>query len=229
MQRRFSQIIIIFFNCLPIVGVAFYNWLPFEMFWLFWVETLIIALFNSIRVLYSQGHEQHQNFENAPLHFNGKKALKYLMGRIFVFLFYSIFIIVFIGFLSSRKSDSLHLLQTLAFANKLFNLALVLSICSQAYYLIRFFFMNRAYYYTAPSSFSALFDGRQIVIHVAVVLGSVGSTFLFKGDKNPQYTAIWIISILCLVKCVYELYFQNSDQQFQTDLSIAKESRQSIR
>lgn len=217
MQQGFPKLITIFFNIFPIIGVAFYNWLPFEMFWLFWLETLIIAVFNTIRVLYSQGHSQQQMFDDEPLDYNPGKAFKYILGRVFVFLFYSVFIIVFIGFLSSPKNESLHVMQTIALTNKLFNLALILSICSQAYYLIRYFFMNRAYYYTSPESFPMLFDGRQIVIHVAVVLGALGGTFLFKGNDNPKFAAIWVIGILCVVKCVYELFTLDSYEALKTE------------
>lgn len=212
MEHRISNLLVVFFNILPIIGVAFYNWLPFEMFWLFWVETLIIAAFNSIRVFYSQGHA-FETFQDGPLQFNGGKAFRYLLGRTLVFLFYSLFIIIFIGFLASPKKDSMHVLKTLAFANQFFNLALILCICSQAYYLIRYFFMNRAYYYSSADSFPILFDGRQIVIHIAVVVGAVGSTFLFKDNNNAQYASIWVIATLCLAKCVYELYAQNVFQK----------------
>ncbi len=222
MEQRFSNLLVVFFNILPIIGVAFYNWLPFEMFWLFWVETLIIAAFNCIRVFYSQGHAVSEQFQDAPLHFNGSRAFKYLLGRTLVFLFYSLFIIIFIGFLASPKKDSMHVVKTLAFANSFFNLALILCICSQAYYLVRYFFMNRAYFYSSPDSFPILFDGRQIVIHIALVIGAVGSTFLFKGNSNPQYASIWVIATLCIAKCVYELYAQHVSQKVPTE-ALAKQ------
>ncbi len=197
------------FNLVPIIGVAYYDWAPFEMFWLFWMETLIIAFFNTIRVLYSQGYEAGTPV-SAPLQLNFGSAIRYLFMRIFIFLFYAIFIIVFIGVLGSTDSNGIRALGAIAFQNKLFNLALLIIFCSQSYYLTRYFFMNRTYYYSKPSEYAGLFDGRQIVIHVAVVLGAVGATFLFKKESHSHWAAIWTIGIFCLLKCIFDLYFISS-------------------
>lgn len=227
MANRFSYLVTIGFNCLPIIGVAFYNWMPFEMFWLFWVETLIISCFNCIRILFSQGYAANIPFAKVPLHFNVYKALRYLLGRILVFLFYSLFIIIFIGFLASPKDDAINVVKTLAFSNRLFNLALILCVVTQGYYLVRYFLMNRAYFYSGVADYPVIFDGRQIVIHVAVVLGAVGSTFLFKDVANPRYAAVWIIATLCLAKCVYEILSTPSVAHAQPDFLPAKQSASS--
>src|SRR5690606_16224586 len=94
---------ILIFNIVPIIGVAWYNWSPFEMFWLFWVETLIIAVFNAIRIAYSQGQEPGKPLTNQSLQLNIASAIKYMLMRLGIFLFYSIFIITFIGVLGSNK------------------------------------------------------------------------------------------------------------------------------
>lgn len=199
----------IVFNLVPIIGVAYYDWAPFEMFWLFWMETLIIAFFNTIRILFSQGYEAGQP-AGSSLQLNYIAAIKYLVLRIVIFLFYAIFIIVFIGILGSSDSNGIRALGAIAFQNKLFNLALLIIFCSQSYYITRYFFMNRAYYYSRPSEYAGIFDGRQIVIHVAVVVGAVGATFLFKKESSSQWAAIWTISIFCLLKCILDLYFISS-------------------
>ncbi len=196
---------IIVFNMIPILGVAFYDWSPFEMFWLFWMETLIISIFNTVRVLFSQSRQPHENIEDNSISLNYFSSLKYLVLRIFVFLFYSLFIFVFIGLMASKDSEPLRMVKTLAFQNLLFNIALLSAIATNVYYLIRFFFINGAYRYSKPSDYSGIFDGRQIVIHIAVVLGAVGSAFLFKKSGNAQYASVWIISVFCITKCIFEL------------------------
>ena len=212
-NRSIAFFTIILFNLVPVAGVAFYNWLPFEMFWLFWMETLVLSFFTSVRILFSQGHTAGLNNENLVLRFNTGPALKYLLTRIGIFIFYSIFIITFIGF-AAPKTDPVQVVRTLAFQNLLFNLALLLIICSNLFYLLRHFFMNGAYLFASRKDYAALFDGRQIVIHVAVVLGAVGATFLFKND--PQgYGAVWIISILCLAKCILELYLLKRSGEYR--------------
>jgi hypothetical protein len=203
--------VILLFNLVPVLGVAFYNWSPFEMFWLFWMETLLIAFFNTIRVFYSQGFEPGDNLAAAKMKYHFLMAFKYLLARIFIFFFYSIFIVVFIGFIAHKEKSPGNVLGTIVFQNRLFNLALILCICSQTYLLIRYFFMNGAYFYSKPSGYSAIFDGRQIVMHVAVVVGAVGAIFLFKNVKNESYASVWIIAVFCVIKCIFELYFSNQE------------------
>jgi hypothetical protein len=205
-----ESLVIILFNIVPILGVAYYNWAPFEVFWLFWMETLIIAFFNAIRVLYSQGLEQPTETTSTALKLNFKDAAGYLLVRIFVFFFYALFIIVFIGVLGSSTTSGVKSLAVIFFANKLFNIALLLTLLSQSFYLIKYFFMNGAYRFSKPGEYSALFDSRQIVIHVAVVLGAVGSSFLFK--EGNQHTALWVIGVFCLVKCIVELYLVSNSK-----------------
>ena len=210
---KYQWLIIIAFNLVPIAGVAYYDWLPFDMIWLFWMETLVLSFFNAVRVLYSQGHPAGSEPKERPMAYNGGAAFKFLLGRIGIFLFYSIFIVVFIGFLNGRKGDSVHVVQTIFFGNRLFNWALLLGVASQAFYLIKYFFMNGQYYYAKVSDYAVVFDGRQLVIHIAVVLGAVGSSFLFKDSDPKGYGAIWIIAIFCVVKSVFELLALNSSSK----------------
>ncbi|QGW28521.1 DUF6498-containing protein [Phnomibacter ginsenosidimutans] len=214
MNGNISRVFIIGFNAIPIIGAAFYGWIPFDIFWLFWVETLIIGLFNALRILLSQGNDKAMPFTQGLKHWNVKKSFKYLMTRVFIFLFYALFIIVFIGLLANPNKTDTGFLQTLAFANPLFNLALILAVVVQSIYLIKNFLMSKAYYYASPDSYAAIFDARQIVIHIAVVIGAVGSAFLFDHSSPHNYGAIFMMSILCVAKCVYELFFV-SDNDFQ--------------
>jgi hypothetical protein len=195
---------ILLFNIVPVLGVAFYGWSPFEMFWLFWMETLIISLFNTIRVAFSQEHEKGTVVEGVPIRFRFLPAFKFLLLRIFIFLFYSVFIVVFIGFIANEK-DPVQMVRTLVFQNLLFNLALLLSICTNAYYISRYFFANGAYQYSKPGDYPGILDSRQLIIHIAVIGGAVGATFLFDKAENTQYASVWVIGIFCLVKCLFEI------------------------
>ncbi|RYY48200.1 MAG: hypothetical protein EOO06_10915 [Chitinophagaceae bacterium] len=206
MFNRPDRLLIILFNLIPIIGVAYYDWAPFQMFWLFWMETLIISVFNTVRVLYSQGLETGERAEQHRTDLNVGSAFKFLLIRIFVFLFYSLFIIVFIGVMSSNSKKGVEALSVIFFGNSLFNLALAITVASQSFYLIKYFFLNGAYLFSKPNQYPAIFDARQIVIHVAVVLGGVGTAFLFK-DGAAKWGEIWIIAIFCVIKCIFELFF----------------------
>ena len=197
---------IIAFNLVPVFGVFFYNWQPFEAFWFFWVETLIVAVFNCIRIVFSQSRQQPPVNASQPLTYNINKGIKYLLIRIGIFLFYSVFIIVFIGFVANTHADKGNVLGTLLFQNRFFNLSLLISFVSQGYYLVFYFFRNGAYITALPDSYTALFDSRQLVIHIAVVLGALGGVFLVKNTTYGNYSSIFIISLLCICKCAAELF-----------------------
>ena len=197
---------IVAFNLVPIFGVVFYNWQPFEAFWFFWVETLIMAFFNSIRIIYSQNQQPATTSTPSSLVYHFNKGIKYLLIRIGIFLFYSIFIIAFIGFIANKNADKSTVLSTLFFQDRFFNLSLLISIFSQTYYLVFYFFRNGTFITARPDSYAALFDSRQLVIHFAVVLGAFGSMFLSKSTYFGNYSNIFIISLLCFCKCAAELF-----------------------
>ena len=217
MNKPIDIFLIVAFNLLPIFGVAFYNWQPFEAFWFFWVETLVLALFNTIRIIFSQGQQPAALNTQQPLVYHINKGIKYLLIRIAIFLFYSIFIITFIGFLANTNKDKTPVLTTLFFKNQFFNFGLLISIFSQCYYLIIYFFRNKAFFTAQPNSYAAIFDGRQLVIHIAVVLGALGSMFLEKNTAFGNYSSIFIISLLCICKCFAELFNYKNDDNKMVD------------
>lgn len=206
MNKKISILFIIVFNLIPILGVASFNWQPFEAFWFFWVETLIMALFNTIRIVYSQGQLPGNVNSNKPLVYHLNSGIKYLAIRIAIFLFYAIFIITFIGFVANVNKDKVAIVTTLLLQNKLFNAGLLISIFSQGYYLLTGFFRNGAFYTSTPDSFTPIFDGRQLVIHVAIVLGALGGMFLEKNTSFGNYANIFIISLLCIGKCIFDIF-----------------------
>ena len=205
MNKKINILFIIVFNLIPVLGVASFEWQPFEAFWFFWVETLIMAIFNTIRIVYSQGQLPENVNTNKPLVYQLGAGIKYLAIRIAIFLFYAIFIITFIGFVANVNKDKVAVLTTLLFQNNLFNAGLLISIVSQGYYLLTGFFGNGAYYTSNPGSFAAIFDGRQIVIHVAIVLGALSAIFLERNTSFGNYGSIIIISMLCAGKCILDI------------------------
>jgi hypothetical protein len=205
MRKTISILFIIVFNLVPIFGVAFFNWQPFEAFWFFWVETLIMALFNAIRIVFSQAQTAEELNTNRPMVYHVGKGMRYLIIRTAVFLFYAVFIITFIGFVANVNKDKSIVFSTILFRNQFFNLGLLISIFSQSYYLITGYFRNGAYFTARPDDYGAIFDGRQIVMHVAIVVGALGSIFLIQKTSLGSYSSIVIIGLLCICKCIFDL------------------------
>jgi len=209
MNKTINNGLIIILNLVPVFGVALYNWQPFEAFWFFWLETLIIAFFNAIRIIFSQGQQATLN-NQIPLVFHINKGIKYLLIRMGIFFFYAVFIIGFIGFIANPNKDKSMVLTTILFQDTFFNLGLLVSISSQGYYLITNFFTNRAYITTTPDNYAAIFDGRQVVLHVAIILGGLSSIFLMKNTSLGNYGSTVIISLLCICKCILEIFNSKS-------------------
>jgi len=205
MNRNITILLIIIFNLVPILGVASFGWQPFEAFWFFWVETLIMAIFNTLQIVYSQGQDAGNVNSSKPLVYHLNAGIKYLLIRMGVFLFYAIFIITFIGFVANVNKDKTAVVSTILFQNRLFNAGLLISMVSQGYYLVMGFFNSGAFYTSKPDSFAAIFDGRQLVIHVAIVLGALGAIFLEKNTSYGHYSSVFIISLLCVCKCVFDI------------------------
>ncbi|NOT91044.1 DUF6498-containing protein [Ferruginibacter sp.] len=210
MNKGINLALIIIFNLVPIFGVAFYNWQPFEAFWFFWVETLVIAIFNTIRIVFSQGQPATAVNTQRPLVYHINKGIKYLFIRIAIFFFYAIFIIVFVGFVANTSKDKGTVLGTILLQNQFFNVGLLISFSSQCYYLITGFLKNGSYLTASPDEYAAIFDGRQLVIHVAIVLGALGSMFLTKQTALGNYGNIFIISLLCICKCFFDIADSNT-------------------
>jgi Family of unknown function (DUF6498) len=210
MDKSINLALIIIFNVVPIFGVAFYNWQPFEAFWFFWVETLVIAVFNTIRIVFSQAQPATEINTKRPLVYHLNKGIKYLLIRTAIFFFYAIFIIVFVGFVANTNKDKGTVLGTILLQNQFFNVGLLISFGSQCYYLITGFFKNESYFTASPNEYTAIFDGRQLVIHVAIVLGALGSMFLTKQTALGSYGNIFIISLLCICKCFFDILDSNT-------------------
>lgn len=215
MNKSVIIFFIIAFNLVPVLGVFYYDWQPFEAFWFFWVETLIVAVFNCIRIVFSQGRQPDEANNTLPLFYNINKGFNYLLIRIGIFLFYSVFIIVFIGFIANKHADVGNVLSTLLFQNSFFNLSLLISFASQLYYLVFYFFKSGAFLTSRPESYAAIFDSRQLVIHIAVVLGAMGGILLAKNRTYGDYSSTFIISLLCICKCAAELYNYKSAAEVQ--------------
>ncbi len=217
-----SLAFIIALNLLPIYGVWKWGWTPFVVFYLFWLETLIISVFNALKIVFCRGDESDIRLETsthkyAEIHVKYgshiRKALGYLLIRIGIFFFYLLFIVVFIGFIITPSSGNHEVLDTMLFFNTSFNYALGGFILNQALQFIFNFILNDDFKRTHASDFAAIFDGRQIIIHIAVVIGGVFGGFYsgaFNNDSggfHPSQMGIYlfIISVFCIVKTIFEV------------------------
>ncbi len=122
---------------------------------------------------------------------------------------------MFIGFFASRNTkDGIGILQVMVFRHEAFNYTLLAFILNQVLQFCFDFYGNGDYKRTHPSDFASIFDGRQLVIHVAVVLGGViGAQEKIFGNKiDPSYVGIIMVSIFCIVKSIFEVVKYNLEK-----------------
>lgn len=100
------------------------------------------------------------------------------------------------------------ILNVLFFKHKEFNYTLLAFIINQLMQFLFDFYGNGDYKRTHASDFASIFDGRQLVIHVAVVLsGVIGAQGeIFNTKINANYLSLIMVGIFCVIKSIYEIF-----------------------
>lgn len=108
--------------------------------------------------------------------------------------------------MSNTTENSTKNLSVLALANDSFNYALMVFIANQIVQFYRDYFLNGHYKNKNPSGFNSLFDGRQIVGHISVVLGAIISQLVFKDEKQNIFFMPAIALVFVTIKIIYDIF-----------------------
>lgn len=202
-MRKFNSIYSIFlFNMIPVAGVLWFNWRVFDMFWFFWLETLVISFFDSIKILFSQyGRTESEH------RLNYRAAIKFFIIRFIIFWFYLIFLVVFIGIMGKTSKGS-DMFRTLLFQDLVFNLSILLLIIVQINHLVKDFFMEKKHLQTAADSFSAVFDSRQIFMHIAIIVCAFLNMFL----SDETFVKFSVTLVFCLLKFFFSYKYHQREE-----------------
>lgn len=202
--RKSPLITIIISNLFPIFGYLYWGLTPFFIFWLFWVEGLIISFFNVFRILIYKTEDESLGQKTNIIVNRLRKSLVYIAMRIGVFVFYSIFVITFIGFVLAEKNHQIKNASILAFRDIHFNTALLYFVGNQLAILLAHFitFKNHVFKPIYPTSY--ILDRNQLIIHVAVVLAGVSGQFLKEHNVSRIDIYLFVIVIFCIVKTLFD-------------------------
>ncbi len=197
------------FNLMPVYGVMMNEWTIFSVIYLYWLETLILSAFSFIKIVSSKGSTPNEKLKMkfpAKDESKWKTGIRFLIIRIGLLLFYLLFIFLFVGLLISDKADMRTNIEMAFFMNPIFNLTLMLYTLSVGMDLMWHFYGNGEYLRVHPSDNASLFDGRTIVIHVAMVLGVLGFMYVKEHFPNHQHLAkLYFISIFVLIKTITDV------------------------
>ncbi|MDW3095615.1 MAG: DUF6498-containing protein [Gammaproteobacteria bacterium] len=155
-----SSLTLILGNLVPIVGVLFFDWQLFPLILLYWLENIVIGVFNAFKMLTCSGPE---NFLN----------------RIFMTLFFSFhygmfcfghgtFIVDLFGGSSESIPDALQMI----FHNGL-QWALIALVASHAFSFLNNYLIKGELKQLSVSEVMFLPYKRIIVLHVFIVIGGV--------------------------------------------------------
>ena len=186
-------------NLFPLYGVIMYDWTIFSVVYIYWIELLIISTFQLFKILLAQGDADSDFMKRVAL------AFKFFAFRTGIFFFYLLFIVVFLGFMvgTKNKEAGLDVIRVMTFQEAFFKTAMLSFVVYNLVEFIVKYLATGKYKYAKPDDYYSLFDGRIILVHVVVVLG----TFLYQLvlDKlNADYKTAMIacVSLFIVVKLI---------------------------
>lgn len=186
-----SAILLILVNLLPIYGVIFLNWNPFDVILLYWTENIVIGMFNFFRMLFAQG-----KFPSLVVSSNlgvgtpGGFLMNLGLGIFFLF-HYGMFTLVhgiFVGVLVFPKTT--FFLNGDSSGIGIFMLALTIS---HGFSFLYNYIWKKEYLERNVQQQMMAPYGRIVVIHMTIILGAFVSMFL------PSYTIIVFVIIKIIV------------------------------
>ncbi len=184
--------IIIASNLFPIYSIYKYHWSLFSLIWLFWLESLIINVFECCKIIMAQKNENHKHF----LAYKIKLAFKFFFIQLGILLFYLLFMVAFIGIKKNTETNLINDISIISFSNQIFNLAIVGFIISLFFQYAFFFIANKTYKKALPTNYFNFFSARTFVLHIVIVLGVISNEFLGKKLNLSSNTIFLIIFIV---------------------------------
>lgn len=205
-----SAMLLILVNLIPIIGVIIFKWNPYDILILYWLENIVIGIFNFLRMFFVKGDETRIRREERENVFNvGEKlippeaeireqiAIAQMGSKVFLPFFflmhYGMFNLVhgvFLFTLVAKRSS--FLVEGDYKGLIIFFIALTIS---HGFSFV-FNFIGRKEYVTRTMAHQMMAPyGRVIVIHMTIILGAFLASFL------PSY----IIIVFIVVKIIADL------------------------
>lgn len=212
-QKRNKLLLIpmlIIANLYPLFGVLQHGWTLFSVVYIYWLEFLIITFFEGLRILFSA--------KDARISILAKIILwvKFILIRIFIFAFYLLFIVVFLGLGKMNTGEDKQLIdfaQTITLSSYYFRMALFqFFVYNLLDFIVKFFATGEYKKETAFDNYN-FFDRRIIVVHLSIFIGAFIYTFFVdKLHFNAQNATLVCVSIFILVKIMPDIILSGTKQ-----------------
>lgn len=168
MKTRPSAIILLAANSLPLFGVLLFDWSVFDIVFLYWIENVVIGIFNVVRMFSCR--PDPDEFSRAGAVLLGKTgALSTLFFVGFFSVHYGMFCWGHQQFIISLFSDGRSIYEVMR--EPVLWLALAAIAGSHLYSLFANFFGTGEFRRTYPALLMARPYGRIVVLHVTILVG----------------------------------------------------------
>jgi hypothetical protein len=183
-------------NLVPFLGVVYNDWSVFALLYAFWLETLGMSFFDSIRIAFARGAET-----KGP---HLVKAFRFFIGRTAVLLFYMIFMVSFVGFMVSEKQSGDNFVMYLVLAKNSFRITVITFFLVKLLELIITYFVRGEYKTALPEKYLGVFNGHIIVIHLVIVLGVFAHQF-FSEKFDDHSGVVAFAGVFIIIKSLADL------------------------
>ena len=140
-RNRIYIPILIATNFLPLYFYAIGGWTVFMFFYLYWLETVILSFYTSLKIISASGYTENEVVPTLM-----KKiitAIKFFIARFLLLCFYLLFLVVFIGFMGDEKDVMFKSILAVVFRDETFNIAVAGFILSHGFeYLFNYLLTN---------------------------------------------------------------------------------------
>ncbi|WP_107037266.1 DUF6498-containing protein [Brumimicrobium mesophilum] len=166
----------------------------FYMLHLFWWQTLIHVIVNTIKTLFIK--------RSAPYR---SKVLRYFGENMFLLIIYLIFVVLLFGIVLNFNNNHLAAInmEVILFMNWSFNFNLIV-------FLITAIFFDRNYVDDVKNFTNAFFP-RNIILHISIILGAFLHFFviyrfpnLFASEIN--WGSVLVISPFLILRVIFDIY-----------------------
>ncbi len=201
-------------NLFPVYAVWKFDWSLFLVMYIFWFEMLIITAFQVVRIFIAQKPDDENIGGRAVLTTSHvgfwalrlKVAVRYVLIRAAIFLFYLLFMVVFIGYSEHGREHSLSdMTSSMFFRNPFFNLAIANFVLAALLDFLGNYLLNYRYKTENPSNQDHILDSRTLVVHVSIVLGTFFQLFLMMFLSDSKLITLLTTLLFVTIKIVIEL------------------------
>lgn len=212
-------------NLFPLAGVLFFNWSFFAIIYIYWWETVIMSIFNLLKMAKAAAIAQpdpNMTINGLPQTFEQVNNVAFMRKnyagvRIFTLFIYFVFICVFIGMYQGSQPGQPGPIEIVFLMEDFMRISLAVIFL---YYLIEYliFRMSGEWQETSVAELAVPFDGRSIVMHVVIVLGAVSTMFLGEKLFGSEEAAAPVIftSFFVLVKTGVDVVAANKKVHRET-------------